>query len=56
MEEEKMDRTTENLSLHYKINCEFNNNGKNLSQIIKEHFFIYLKELQKQKKLWDLIY
>ena len=37
------------LNLNYNINLNYNPNGKDLYQIIKEHFLIYIKELQKDK-------
>lgn len=43
------------ISLHYNIDFEFDSNGKQLNQIIKEHFLIYLKELQKEKKEQELV-
>ena len=41
----------ETMQLHYNITCSFNEKGKKLNSIIKEHFFMYLKELKKEKKL-----
>lgn len=35
-----------NVNLHNNINLNYNLNGKELYQIIKEHFFIYIKELK----------
>lgn len=39
-----------NLNLNYNIKLNFDSNGKDLYQIIKEHFLIYIKELKKDKE------
>lgn len=38
-------------NLHYNISYDFDDKGKEFNQIIKEYFFIYLKDLKKQEKL-----
>ena len=43
------------LHYHYNIELEFNNNGKSLNEILKEHFLIYIIQSKKNKiakKLW----
>jgi hypothetical protein len=40
-----------NLNLSYNIKLNYNSNGKELYQIIKEDFLIYIKELKKIKKI-----
>ena len=42
-----MKNNIENLPLHYNISINYNPNGKELSQIIKEHFLIYIKQTKK---------
>lgn len=37
--------------LRFDITCIYKENGKNLMDILKSHFFIYLKQLQKDKKI-----
>ncbi|MDO5569419.1 MAG: hypothetical protein Q4G04_04855 [bacterium] len=34
--------------LHYNISYEFNDNGKNLNQILKEQFLLYLRTNLKE--------
>lgn len=36
---------------NYNIKLNYNSKGKELYQIIKEHFLIYIKELKKIKKI-----
>lgn len=38
-----------NDSLHFNIEVEFNNNGKNLNQIFKENFLLYIREIKTEK-------
>lgn len=45
-----MGTSGENLSLHYNVKLNYNDNGKELYQIIKEHFLIYIKQLKKDKQ------
>ena len=45
-----MGTSGENLSLHYNIKLKYSDNGKELYQIIKEHFLIYIKQLKKDKQ------
>ena len=45
-----MGTSGENLSLHYNIKLNYSDNGKELYQIIKEHFLIYIKQLKKDKQ------
>lgn len=37
-----------NDSLHFNIEVEFNNNGKNSNEIFKEHFLLYIREIKKE--------
>lgn len=39
-----------NKNLNYNIKLNYNPSGKDLYQIIKEHFLIYIKELKKDKE------
>lgn len=45
-----MEIHNKNLTLHYNINLNYNSDGKDLYQIIKEHFLIHIKELKKDKE------
>ena len=40
-----------NKNLRFNITCNYKDNGKDLMEILKEHFLIYIKELQKSKEL-----
>jgi len=40
--------------LYFNIEIEFNNNGKNLNEILKEHFLLYIKEIKLNKQIWNL--
>ncbi len=44
-----MKKIIENLNLHYKIDLQFIDTGKDVKQIIKDNFYIYLKDLKKGK-------
>lgn len=35
-----------NIPLHYKISVAFNNEGRNLKEIYKEQFLLYVKNLK----------
>ena len=35
--------------LHVNIEMTFNNNGKNLNDIFREHFLLYIKEIKSEK-------
>ena len=39
--------TLVNNNLHFNIETEFNNNGKNSNEIFKEHFLLYIREIKK---------
>ena len=39
-----------NKILHYDISVEYNNGGKNLNQILKEQFLLYLRTNLKGNK------
>lgn len=36
--------------LHFNIEIEFNNSGKILNEIFKEHFLLYIKEIKLNKE------
>lgn len=40
--------TIMNDNLHFNIEVEFNNNGKNLNEIFKENFLLYIREIKKE--------
>lgn len=40
--------TIMNDNLHFNIEVEFNNNGKNLNEIFKENFLFYIREIKKE--------
>lgn len=42
-----METSGKNLSLHYNIKLNYSDDGKELYQIIKEHFLMYIKKLKK---------
>ena len=37
-----------NGSLHFDIEITFNNNGKSLNDIFREHFLLYIREIKKE--------
>ncbi len=43
----------ENNKLHFNIVCSFLEDGKELKEIIKEHFLIYIKDLKNSKNLQE---
>lgn len=45
-----MDNLIPKSSLHFNMEIEFNDNGKNLSEIFKEHFLLYMKEIKLNKE------
>ncbi len=36
--------------LHFNIEIEFNNNGKNSNEIFKDYFLLYIKEIKLNKE------
>ena len=40
--------TIMNDNLHFNVEVEFNNNGKNLNEIFKENFLLYIREIKKE--------
>lgn len=36
--------------LHFNIEIEFNNSGKTLNEIFKEHFLLYIKEIKLNRE------
>lgn len=36
--------------LHFNIEIEFNNNGKNSNEIFKNYFLLYIKEIKLNKE------
>lgn len=45
-----MNDLNSNSNLYFNIEVEFNNNGKNLNEIFKEHFLLYIKEIRLNKE------
>lgn len=46
-----MEINNEKISLHYNINLNYDKNGYDLYQIIKDHFLLYIKQLKKYENL-----
>lgn len=42
-----MEINNEKVLLHYNINLNYDKNGCDLYQIIKDHFLLYIKQLKK---------
>ncbi len=43
--------SVENKRLHYNVVCNYKESGKDLMEILKEQFLIYIKQIQKSKEL-----
>lgn len=46
-----MEINNEKVLLHYNINLNYDKNGRDLYQIIKDHFLLYIKQLKKNENV-----
>ena len=46
-----MEINNEKVLLHYNINLNYDKNGCDLYQIIKDHFLLYIKQLKKTENV-----